>query len=184
MMKKMLIGATVALFAVAGAAQADKAAELNDLEIAHVAFTADLIDIRYAHLALAISKNEDVRQFADNMINDHSHVNDEALALLKKLDAQPADNFLSRQLNEQADKLVAEMSQLTGAAFDKSYAANELAYHQAVTGLVSGSFIPNIDNTEVKALFEEAIGIFDVHEVAAATLVEDVRAQMTANMKK
>ena len=116
MMKKMIIATAVALFAVVGAAQADKAAKLNDLEIAHVAYTADLIDIRYAHLALAISKNEDVRTFANAMINDHTHVNDEALALLKKLDAQPADNFLSQQLNEQAEKLVAEMSQLTGAA--------------------------------------------------------------------
>ena len=184
MMKKILIGTTVALFAVVGAAQADKAANLNDLEIAHVAYTADLIDIRYAHLALAISKNDDVRQFADLMISDHSHVNDQALALLKKLDAQPADNFLSRQLNEQADQLVAKMSQLTGAEFDKSYAANELAYHQAVTDLVAGTFIPNLDNAQVKALFAEAIDVFEVHEDAAAALVEDVRAQVSTNNMK
>jgi len=29
--------------------------QLNDLEIAHVAYTADLIDIQYAHLALGLS---------------------------------------------------------------------------------------------------------------------------------
>ena len=39
-------------------------AELNDLEIAHTAYTADNIDIRYAHLALAISTNPAVREFA------------------------------------------------------------------------------------------------------------------------
>ena len=114
MLKKMLTGAAIALIAVVSAAQADKAAKLNDLEIAHVAYTADLIDIRYAHLAMAISKNEDVRSFADSMINDHTHVNDQALALLKKLNAQLTDNFLSRQLNKQADALVAEMAQLSG----------------------------------------------------------------------
>ena len=105
--KSILAAAVLSLAVTAGAAHADKAAKLSDLEIAHVAYTADLIDIRYAHLALAISKNDDVRQFANLMISDHSHVNDQALALLKKLDAQPVDNFLSRQLNEQADKLVA-----------------------------------------------------------------------------
>ncbi len=30
--------------------------ELNDLQIAHIAYTAGNIDIRYAHLALALSE--------------------------------------------------------------------------------------------------------------------------------
>ena len=70
--KSVLTAATLSLAVSVGGALADKPAELNDLEIAHVAYTADLIDIRYAHLALAISKNEDVRQFANSMINDQS----------------------------------------------------------------------------------------------------------------
>ncbi len=89
-------GPTHALFAVVGTAQADKPESLSDLEIAHVAYTADLSDIRYAHLALAISTNADVRNFAEVMINDHTGVNDQALALLQRLDAAPVDNFLSR----------------------------------------------------------------------------------------
>ena len=48
-------------------AQADSPADLNDLEIAHVAYTADNIDIRYAHLALAISNNP-----ADPRIRQHA----------------------------------------------------------------------------------------------------------------
>ena len=175
MLKKMAIGTAVALFAVVGTAQADKPEALSDLEIAHVAYTADLIDIRYAHLALAISTNADVRNFAEVMINDHTGVNDQALALLQRLDAAPVDNFLSRQLNDQADQLVREMSRLTGAAFDRRYAENELAYHQVVNGLVAGTFIPNIDNPEVKALFEDALVIFRHHEaLAATTLVHTV----------
>ena len=63
-------------------------------------------------------------------------------------------------------------------------AANELSYHQAVNGLVEGTFIPNIYNAEVKALFEEAIAIFEVHEEIAASLVEDVRVQVTTDTMK
>ena len=54
--------------------------------------------------------------------------NDRALALLHKLNVAPQDNFLSRQLNGQADQLVEEMSQLRGTAFDRRYAENELGY--------------------------------------------------------
>ena len=180
MLKKMAIGTAVALFAVVGTAQADKPEALSDLEIAHVAYTADLIDIRYAHLALAISTNADVRNFAEVMINDHTGVNDQALALLQRLDAAPVDNFLSRQLNDQADQLVREMSRLTGAAFDRRYAENELAYHQVVNGLVAGTFIPNIDNPEVKALFEDALVIFRHHEALAATTLDAVNTDTMA----
>ncbi len=175
MIKHTLIAASLfGLSVLPIAAQAESPADLNDLEIAHVAYTADLIDIRYAHLALAISNNSDVRSFAEAMIQDHSFVNDQALALLEKLNASPEDNFLSRQLNDQADQLVSEMRQLSGAAFDKRYADNELAYHKAVNDLVVGTFIPNLENPEVKALFRDAADIFKAHEGAAEQMVAAV----------
>ena len=157
------------------AAQAPSPADLNDLEIAHVAYTADVIDIRYAHLALAISNDPAVREFAQTMIRDHEAVNEKALALLDKLGASAQDNFLSQQLNEGAEALIDEMSQLRGKAFDRRYAENELAYHQAVNDLVENTFVPNIDNGEVKALFEEALVIFKAHEVHAETMVESLQ---------
>jgi putative membrane protein len=150
-------------------------ADLNDLEIAHVAYTADLIDIRYAHLALAKSKDPKVREFAQTMIRDHSAVNDQALALLKKLNANAQDNFLSKQLSAQADQLVDEMSSLSGKAFDQRYADNELAYHQSVNCLVGGTFIPNIENPELKALFEQALKIFKAHEQHAEKMVASLK---------
>ncbi len=159
-----------------GTAQAQSPGDLNDLEVAHVAYTADLIDIRYAHLALAISENPAVREFARTMIRDHSTVNDLALALLKKLNASAQDNFLSQQLNAQANPLVDEMSRLRGKAFDRRYADNELSYHQAVNGLVAGTFIPNLQNPEVKALFEQAIVIFTAHETHAEKMVDALKS--------
>lgn len=172
---KTIMAAGVALVLSYGPTLAENPADLNDLEIAHVAYTADNIDIRYAHLALAISKNPEVREFAESMINDHTAVNEQALALLKKLGAEAQDNFLSQTLNENADKLVAEMSQLSGSAFDKRYAENELAYHKAVNELVENVFIPNIDNAEVKALFEKGLGIFKAHEGHAEMMVKAVQ---------
>ena len=171
-MLKRAFFAALAMLAVASFnAQAKSPADLNDLEIAHVAYTADSIDIRYAHLALAISKNPAIHRFANTMIRDHSAVNDKALALVKKLNVSPKDNFLSKQLNAQADRIVAEMSKLSGPAFDRYYAENELRYHKAVNQLVEKTFIPNIENADVKALFEEALVIFKAHEKHAEMMV-------------
>jgi putative membrane protein len=177
MLKKLIIASLALLTSYSVSAHAESPADLNDLEIAHVAYTANTIDIRYAHLALAISKNPDIHEFAQTMIRDHGAVNDRALALLLKLDASPQDNFLSRQLSGQADQLVDEMRQLRGTAFDRRYAENELGYHQAVNGLVEGSFIPNIQNPEVKALFEEALIVFKAHEKHAEKMVKTLESQ-------
>ncbi len=164
MSKILIIAAAAMLFLMNVHVHAASPDELNDLEIAHVAYTADSIDIRYAHLALAKSTNPAIHTFARTMIRDHSALNERALALLRKLGASAQDNFLSRQLNSQADKLVEEMSRLSSSDFDRRYAANELGYHRAVNRLVEKTFIPNLKNGEVKALFVLALEIFKAHE--------------------
>lgn len=174
-LRQIFTGTAIALALTLSSANAESPADLNDLEIAHVAYTADNIDIRYAHLALGISTNPEIHKFAKTMIRDHSKVNELALALLKKLNVQPKDNFLSRALVGGSEKLVDEMSGLRGAAFDKRYAENELAYHQAVNKLVEETFIPNIKNAEVKALFKQGLQIFKAHEKHAEMMVKAVQ---------
>ena len=147
-------------------------ASLNDLEIAHVAYTADNIDIRYANIALKRSTNPDIHAFAQTMIRDHTAVNELALGLLDKLGAQAQDNFLSQKLNADAEGIAAKLNSLSGKEFDRYYAANELGYHKAVNDLVENSFIPNIENAEVKELFEAGLGIFQGHQEHAQMMVE------------
>ncbi len=175
MTRSTLLALAAALGLLATSAVAQSPAELSDTEIAHVAYTADAIDIRYAHLAMALSDNPQVRAFAETMIRDHTAVNEQALALLAKLKAEPQDNFLSATLQENAQKLIDEMSKLRGKAFDRRYAENELAYHRAVNDLVENTFIPNIDNDEVKALFEAGLQIFKAHEGHAEHMVEKLK---------
>ena len=171
-MKHLLVALAMVAAGCASIAQADDPAKLNDLEIAHVAYTADNIDIRYAHLALGISNSPEVRKFAKTMISDHEAVNAAALELLAKLGAEAQDNFLSQTLVENSEALVGDLASKRGAEFDRAYAANELAYHKAVNDLVENTFIPNIDNAEVKALFEQGLEIFKVHEGHAEMMVK------------
>jgi len=171
---RTLLTALLCLGAVS-IANANDPAKLNDLEIAHVAYTADNIDIRYAHLALAISENPDVREFAQTMIRDHEAVNAQALALLEKLGATAQNNFLSESLEAGATDIINELAALRGSAFDKRYAENELNYHIAVNELVGDIFIPNIDNAEVKSLFEAGLKIFKAHEHHAQMMVKQLK---------
>ena len=172
---KHLLAATAIAITAAVPALANDPATLSDTEIAHVAYVADNIDIRYAHLALAISTNPEIHEFANTMIRDHEAVNAAALELLDKLGAQAQDNFLSQKLAADSEGIINKLSQLRGAEFDRAYAENELGYHQAVNNLVENTFIPNIDNPEVKALFEQGLEIFKVHEGHAEMMVKAVQ---------
>ncbi|MEM7271263.1 MAG: DUF4142 domain-containing protein [Pseudomonadota bacterium] len=174
-MRKTILALAALCMGCVGLAQADDPAKLSDTEIAHVAYTADNIDIRYAHLALAISTTPEIHEFAKTMIRDHEAVNEAALDLLAKLGAEAQDNFLSQSLNENAETIINDLASKRGAEFDRAYAANELAYHQAVNQLVETTFIPNIDHPEVKALFEQGLEIFKAHERHAEMMVKAVQ---------
>lgn len=171
-MKKIYTAVALCLGMLAAPLSAQNLSEMNDLEYAHIAYTADNIDIRYAHLALALSSNPDIHEFANTMIRDHTAVNEAALDLLDKLGASAQDNAFSRTLNANAEEIIDGFVKLRGAEFDAAYAANELAYHQAVNDLVENTMIPNIDNEEVRALFKQGLEIFKAHEVHAEMMVK------------
>ena len=139
-----------------------------------MAYTADDIDIAYAKIALAKSENPSVRKFAESMVSDHEAVNEQALALLEKLGAEPKDNFLSQTLSKNSEAIIAKLNELSGDEFDKYYAENELAYHKAVNDLMANAFIPNIENAEVKELFKAGLEIFLVHEGHAEMMVKEL----------
>jgi putative membrane protein len=161
---KMTVALVAAvMLAGAGAAHAQDTT-INDAQIAHIAYTAGVIDVEAGELALKTSKNKAVREFAETMVRDHKAVNDKALALVKKLNVTPQDNDTSKALVKQAAAKKAELSKLSGAAFDKAYAANEVAFHKTVNGALEKTLIPSAHNAELKSLLETGLKIFLGHE--------------------
>ena len=171
----MWVGIAVTLSATPFASLSAQA-DLNDLEMAHVAVTANNTDIAYAHLALALSENPAIREFAEAMIRDHTAVTAQVVALAERLNVQAQDNDLSRQMRANAERIKNQLSELRGADFDRFYAENELRYHQTVNGIVEDAFIPNIDHPEVKRAFQQALALFRGHERHAERMVNQVMA--------
>jgi len=139
-------------------------AKLTDPQIAHIAYTAGEIDIKAAKQALEKASNKEVKQFAEDMVRDHTAVNKQALALVKKLKVTPEDNDTSKALSKQASEKLAEFGKLKGAAFDKAYVANEVAYHKSVDSALETQLIPSASNEELKGLLQTGLKIFQGHE--------------------
>ena len=143
------------------------AAAPTDPQIAHIAYTAGNIDIAAAKQALKMSHNATVRDFAQEMVRDHEAVNAKALALVKKLHVTPEANATSTSLTKAADAERAKLSHLKGAAFDREYVKNEVAFHKTVNGALASTLIPSAHNAELKSLLQTGLTLFKEHQVHA-----------------
>jgi putative membrane protein len=169
-----LSAAIAAISLLSGAAFAE-GAKLTDPQIAHIAYTAGVIDIAAAKQALAKTSNKDVKQFAEDMVRDHEAVNKQALDLVKKLKVTPEDNDTSKSLSKNAAAKLAELAKLKGADFDKAYVANEVAYHKAVDSALETSLIPSASNAELKGLLQTGLKIFQGHQQHAEHVAAELK---------
>ena len=146
------------LFSAAATAQ-----EINDAQIAAIVVTANQVDIDAGALAARVSTNAEVKKFAQQMVTDHTGVNKAAVDLVTKLMVTPQENSTSQGLKEGGRKNIEKLKTLNGAAFDKAYVDNEVAYHTAVLAAVDSVLIPGAKNAELKALLVKVRPAFVAH---------------------
>jgi putative membrane protein len=135
----------------------------NDAQIAGIVVAADSVDIDAGKLAKSKTHNKEVKQFAQQMIADHTGVNKQASALAKKLKLKPEDSDASKSLKDNGKTEMAKLKGLKGADFDKAYVDNEVTYHEAVLDTIDKTLIPNAKNAELKALVEKVRPAIDAH---------------------
>ena len=129
----------------------------TDPQIADIAYTAGQIDVTAANLALEKTKNRAVRSFAEQMARE------------------PEDNDTSKSLVDAASKKQADLLQLSGAAFDKAYVENEVAYHQNVSESLEKTLIPATQNSQLKQLLETGLKLSKEHQKHAEHLVRELK---------
>jgi putative membrane protein len=164
----LLAAALVAAPLAAGA----QAAAPTDAQIAHIAYTAGQIDVAAGRQALEKASSPAVRAFAETMVRDHTAVNDQALALVKRLGVTPQDNPTSEGLLKAAAAKLKDLAALQGAAFDRAYVANEVAFHQTVNGALESTLIPSARNAELKSLLQTGLQLFRAHQGQAEMLAQ------------
>jgi putative membrane protein len=135
----------------------------SDPQIAGIVVAANQIDIDAGKLAQSRTKNKEVTDFAQLMITDHTAVNKQASALVKKLKVKPEESDTSRSLKTAAQSTKAKVQKLKGSEFDKAYVDNEVAYHQQVLDAIDKMLIPSAKNAELKDLITKVRPAIAVH---------------------
>ena len=158
-----LLCAVVAMSLPAFASDDESAQKPTDPEIAAIVVTANQIDIDAGKLAQTKSTNPEVKKFAERMVEDHTSVNAQASALAQKLNLTPKESETSRSLKKSAEQTMTRLQSLEGAAFDRAYVDNEVAYHEAVIGVMNKQLVPGAKNAELKKLLVQSGPAFTAH---------------------
>jgi putative membrane protein len=165
--RKYLAAGTVALLSlfasVAAQEKGGEAAKPSDPQIVGVVTAADQIDIDLAKVALKKTKNDQVKQFAQQMIDDHTKLQKSVDDLAKKLNVKPEESDISKSLKTAAAEETKKLKGLRGKAFDKEYIDHEVAYHQQVIDAAGKVLIPNAQNAELKSALEGAAPLLQGH---------------------
>lgn len=150
-------------FAPLAGAVAAQPAPPSDAEIAAIVVAANQVDIDAGRLASSKAQSADVKALAERMVVDHTGVNEQATALVRKLNVTPKPNATSESLSKGGDDNVKHLRTLGGAQFDRAYVAHEITYHEAVIDALDRTLIPNAKNAELHALLVKVRPAFVGH---------------------
>ncbi len=83
-------------------------------------------EIKTAQLALQKSQSQDVKQFAQKMIDDHTKLNDDMKPVAQEANVTPPTG-----LSKKDQAIYAKLEGMSGDAFDKAYIQDMVKDHQA-----------------------------------------------------
>jgi putative membrane protein len=133
-MKRMMWCAGAALVAVSVAsmtARADDAPKpLSDEDFVMKASAAGMAEVDFAKLALDRASSEQVKKFAQHMVDDHSKANTALLKVADKDKIAPAE-----KMSVKDQQTFTKLAGLKGAEFDREYIASQLAAHKEAVAL-------------------------------------------------
>ena len=127
----------------------------NDAHILAVTHVSNLGEISAGNVALTKGSDAAVKQFAAQMIADHTNVDAQGNAIATSLGASltPPDNTLPTIVAAESDTLNAATA---GTTFDRVYIAQQVRAHIRTLGLVDAS-IPLAQNAQLKALLQNTV---------------------------
>ena len=152
------------------AAQAGQVAE-SDQKFAEKAAQDSIAEIDLGELAKERAQSDEVKQFAQRMIDDHGKANEQLEEIAKNKGVA-----LPTEAGEEHSKVRAELADLKGEEFDQKYMAAMAEDHQKAVDLFQKQSEEGQD-AELKSFAEQTLPIIKEHLTQAQSMVQQAQAQ-------
>jgi len=146
--------------AATGAAQDTKAAKPSagaDSTFMKTAAMDGMAEVEHGRLAAQNAASDEVKQFAQRMVDDHGKANDELKAL-----ASQKNVTLPTELDAKHKAMQDKLSKLKGQAFDKAYMTHMVTAHKQAVTLFQQEAKSGKD-AETKAFAEKTLPTLQEH---------------------
>ena len=128
----------------------------SDSEIVGIVAAAHTGEILAAKEALQRSAHPEVKQFAEQMIEEHTAMNKENMALANKVGLKKEESNTSKMLTKKAQSDLKKLKELKGAEFDKEYVGDQVLMHKLVLETIENVLVKSADNAELKTMLTQA----------------------------
>jgi putative membrane protein len=147
-----------------------------DVRILSILHAKNLEEIQIGQLAQQKGTSDDVRSFGETLVRNHTESdtmvrNTAQSANLLLLEPRDISESLAREkgMTSAPPDPMAELRDLEGAAFDRTFAQKMLAGHRELIQIVENAR-PNVKNSSVRDLLDRTLPTLRQHEQMAAQL--------------
>ncbi len=116
-----------------------------------------IAEVQLAQLAQQKTENDQVKQFAQKMIDDHTPNNQQLVQLATSMGVTPPS-----EPNAMQQKMAARLGEKSGSKFDRSYIHNQIHDHEMMLKLFQNEASGG-ENPQLKAFAEQTILVIQQH---------------------
>jgi putative membrane protein len=150
--------AVTALCASTGFAK-DKEMKTGGMDAAFIAKAASggMTEVELGKLAAERGASQEVKDFGNQMVKDHSKANDELKEVAGKMNVMVPEKVGSKH-----QAMIAKMSALSGADFDKAYVNEMVKAHKEDIALFERAD-QEVENADLKKFIENTLPVMKEH---------------------
>lgn len=131
--------------------------------------TANTGEIQAAELAAQKATHPEIKQFAQQMLTEHTVMNE--------------DSATSKMLTKKSQSDLKELKQLKGAEFDEEYLEDQVLMHRLLLETIENVLIRSADHQELKTMLTKAQGKVASHLDACTPAGKQIRRITRASFR-
>jgi putative membrane protein len=131
-------------------------AALNDDQIMAILDSVDTGEIEQAQIATTKASDPRVRDFATQMITEHTKSKQKGAQLASQLGITPTASHYSQELQTKGSKMLEKVRAADSTKFDSIYMKGQIQQHQEVLNLLSDKLLPAASDAQLRQMLVEA----------------------------
>jgi putative membrane protein len=155
-------------------AKGDTMATPSDGQIAKILETVDSGEIAQAQVALTKATDSRVKEFAAEMVRQHTESKQQGAQLVTQAGLTPASSALSKKLESGGANVLDSLNKADASNFDATYMKAQIQQHQDVLDLISTQLIPAAKNGALQAQLGAAQTMVQHHLTEAQQITQTV----------